>query len=62
MPVLLRLCSQMILKLEFEYEEELLLLAGYIVHAGIYDEVLLQYLVQHFEGPVEEMVQLWNLR
>ena len=60
MPVLLRLCSQMILKLEFEYEEELLLLAEYIVHAGIYDEVLLQYLVQHFEGPVEEMVQLWN--
>ena len=48
------------MKLEFEYEEELLLLAGYIVHAGIYDEVLLQYLVQHFEGPVEEMVQLWN--
>ena len=30
----------MILNLEFEYEEELLLLAGYIVKSGIYDEIL----------------------
>ena len=60
MPILLRLCSQMILRLEFEYEEELLLLAGYIVKSGVYDEVLLKYLVQHFEGPVNEMVRLWE--
>ena len=54
MPVLLRLCSQMILNLEYEYEEELLLLAEYIVKSGIYDETLLRYLVKHFEGPVEK--------
>ena len=59
-PILLRLCSQMILKLEFEYEEEMLLLASYIVQAGVYDEVLLRYLVKHFEGPVKEMVWLWE--
>lgn len=60
MPVLLRLCSQMILNLEYEYEEELLLLAGHIVKSGVYDEVLLRYLVKHFEGPVKEMMSLWE--
>ena len=60
MPVLLRLCSQMILNLEYEYEEELLLLAEYIVKSGIYDETLLRYLVKHFEGPVEETLKLWK--
>lgn len=60
MPVLLRLCSHMILNLEFEYEEELLLLAGYIVKTGIYDEILLRYLVKHYEGPVKEMMLLWQ--
>lgn len=59
-PVLLRLCSQMILNLEFEYEEEMLLLASYIVREGVYDEILLRYLVKHFEGPVDEMVWLWE--
>lgn len=60
MPVLFRLCSQMILNLEYEYEEELVLLAEYIVKNGIYDEVLLRYLVKHFEGPVEETLKLWK--
>lgn len=60
MPILLRLCSQMILNLEYEYEEELLLLTEYIVKNGIYDEVLLRYLVKHFEGPVEETLKLWK--
>lgn len=60
MPILLRLCSQMILNLEYEYEEELVLLAEYIVKSGVYDEVLLRYMVKHFEGPVEETMKLWE--
>lgn len=60
MSILLRLCSRMILNLEFEYEEELLLLAGYIVKSGIYDEVLLKYMASYFEGPVQEMTELWK--
>lgn len=60
MSVLLRMCSRMILNLEFEYEEELLLLAGYIVKSGIYDEILLKYMASHFEGPVREMTELWK--
>lgn len=60
LPILLRLCSRMIVNLEFEYEEELLLLAGYIVKSGIYDEILLKYIVKHFEGPAAEMILLWK--
>ena len=62
MSVLLRMCSRMILNLEFEYEEELLLLAGYIVKSGIYDEILLKYMASHFEGPVREMTELLEAR
>ena len=60
MPVLLRLCSKMVLAMEFEYDEELVLLACHIVKEGVYDEALLQYLVKHFEGPVKEMAYLWQ--
>lgn len=58
--VLLRLCSRMILNLEFEYEEELLLLAHYIFTQGKYDEVILQYLVKSFEGPVDQMLEIYQ--
>lgn len=58
--VLLRLCSRMALNLEFEYEEELLLLAHYIFCQGTYDEVVLGYLARYFEGPVKEMVDVWE--
>jgi hypothetical protein len=58
--VLLRLCSRMILNLEFEYEEELLLLAHYIFQNGKYDEVILQYLVKVFEGPVDQMLEIYK--
>ena len=57
---LLRLCSRMILNLEFEYEEELLLLAHHIFRENTYDEVVLEYLTKYFEGPVDEMIRVWE--
>ena len=50
----------MILNLEFEYEEELLLLAHHIFKENPYDEVVLEYLTKYFEGPVEEMIRVWE--
>ena len=50
----------MILNLEFEYEEELLLLAYYIFQEGTYDEVILTYLAKYFEGPVDAMIEVWK--
>ena len=57
---LLKLCSRMILNLEFEYEEEVLLLAYYIFQEGTYDEVILTYLAKYFEGPVDAMIEVWK--
>ena len=50
----------MILNLEFEYEEELLLLAHHIFKENTYDEVVLEYLTKYFEGPVDEMIRVWE--
>ena len=50
----------MILNLEFEYEEELLLLAHHIFRENTYDEVVLEYLTKYFEGPVDEMIRVWE--
>lgn len=58
--ILLRLCSRMVQNLDFEYEEELLLLAHYIFCKGTYDEVVLGYLARYFEGPVSEMLEVWE--
>ena len=33
---------------------------GSVKRNGIYDEILLRYLVKHFEGPVEETLKLWK--
>lgn len=57
---LLKLCSRIILKYEFEEEDELLCLAAEVFQKGIYDEVVLHYLMLYYQGPVEDMVKLWN--
>lgn len=57
---LLHLCTCMIQNLDFEYEEELVLLAHDIFEQGIYDEVILKYLVKYFKGPVDKMVEVWQ--
>lgn len=57
---LLHLCTCMIQNLDFEYEEELVLLAHDIFEQGIYDEVILKYLVKYFKGPVDKMIEIWQ--
>lgn len=57
---LLHLCTHMIQSLDFEYEEELLLLAHDIFEQGIYDEMILKYLVQYYKGPVDKMIEIWQ--
>ncbi len=58
--VLLKLCSRMILNMEFEYEEELVLLGWYVYVQGKYDDIILHYLSMFYEGPAEEMARLWQ--
>ncbi len=57
---LLRLASRMVLKKEFEEDEELLCLAEYVFRQGKYDEILLTYLLDYSIGSIEYLCRLWR--
>lgn len=57
---LLKLCSRMILFHEFAQDEELLCLAWKVFSGGLYDEVLLNYLMMYYTGPVKQMIDVWE--
>ena len=57
---LLKMCSRMILKYEFEADDELLCLAYDVFSRGIYDEVILHYLMLHYIGSADAMFRLWK--
>lgn len=52
---LVRLCSRMIDLTDGEPEEELILLSYYVYRSGKYDDRILKYLLQYYEGTVEDM-------
>lgn len=54
-----RLCSRWILSREFGEDEEIEALALYVFQHKKYDEVILQYLMMHYLGPVAELYRLW---
>lgn len=57
---LVRICSRMVLELEFEENTMLTALCHYCFESGKYDDKLLRYLLLYYEGPVESMKQLWQ--
>ncbi len=57
---LVRLCSRWILSREFEEDEEILSLAFDVFREKKYDEVILQYLMMHYVGPVSDLYRLWT--
>ncbi|MCD7885827.1 MAG: DUF5717 family protein [Lachnospiraceae bacterium] len=56
---LVRIASRMVLELEFEENAMLLSLCRECFARGKYDDKLLRYLLLYFEGPAEEMKQIW---
>ena len=58
--VLMKLASRCILNQEEEREEELLYLACQVFRSGLYDEVILSYLMQYMCGPVEDLFALYR--
>lgn len=58
--LMLRLASRMILKLEFQEDEELLCLAEYVFRQGKYDEIILTYLLEYSMGSMEYLCGLWE--
>ena len=57
---LLKLASRMIIRCDCAEDEELIALASHVYRNGIYDEVILQYLMKFRFGPVEELLDIWK--
>lgn len=57
---LVRICSRMVLELEFEENSMLVSLCQYCFDRGKYDDKLLRYLLLYYEGPVHDMKQIWQ--
>lgn len=58
--LLVKLCSRMISILDFEMDEMLLKLSYLVFRAGKYDQVVLKYLVDSFNGITKEMRNIWK--
>lgn len=57
---LVRICSRMVLELEFEENTMLTALCWQCFASGKYDDKLLRYLLLYYEGPVRDMKQVWQ--
>ena len=59
-PLLVRICSQMIIACEFEERSFLSGLCAVCFSLGKYDENILRYLILYYEGPLAVMRQVWS--
>lgn len=57
---MVKLCSRLILSRDFEEDEELTALAVYVFQNKKYDEVIIQYLMRYYIGPVSSLYRLWT--
>ena len=58
--LLLRLASRLILRREFSADDMLTRLTWYVFDADKYDEVMLVYLRDHYEGSLFDLERLWE--
>lgn len=58
--VLVRLLSEMILKVEYMYNEELLRFVNYIFKENKYNSNILSYLCLHYNGLSHELANIWK--
>jgi len=57
---LVKLCSKLILRSEYAYEPGMLKFATAIFFNGKYDEIILRYLVENYNGMTREMRKIYN--
>lgn len=57
---LVRICSRMVLDLEFAENAMLVSLCHFCFESGKYDDKLLRYLLLYYEGPIREMKRVWT--
>lgn len=58
--VVVRLCSRILSREEVREDSELTQVIYYAYKKGKYDETILKYLVDNFEGPIKEMRDIWK--
>lgn len=58
--VLLRLCSRLLVRTEFAYDDFMLTMAKHVFKNKKYDENILQYLVANMKGSAKELRNLWR--
>lgn len=56
----LALCTNLITQHEYKKEENLLCLSAHTFRRGAYNEVLLRYLVQYYDGPTSHMAAIFQ--
>lgn len=57
---LLKLVSRMIIRCDCAEDEELIALSSHVYRQGLYDEVILMYLMKFRFGPVDELLDIWK--
>lgn len=57
---LVRVCSRMIFKMEYQEDEMLTSVCAYCFVNEKYDEHVLLYLLRYYDGPIETMKAVWN--
>lgn len=57
---LIKLCSNMIWSTDSQKEDALVYLCYYVFLRGKYNDVILEYLVEYFEGNYDSLVSLWH--
>lgn len=58
--VMVKLCSRVLARTEFEQDQTLINLVYQTFHAGKYDENMLKYLVEYYEGMTRDMRDIWS--
>ena len=58
--ILVKLCSQMIRNMEYERDDVLLKISHMVFELGKYDQMVLNYLILHYEGTTRNLRNIWK--
>ncbi len=57
---LMKMCSKLIVRGEYENSEDLVRISGFVFFKGSFDDVVLSYLVDEYNGTTKEMIEIWQ--
>lgn len=57
---LMKLATRCVRNFEYEYDKNLLFMCSFVFFKGKYDEVILEYLIQYYNGTTKELIEIWQ--